>query len=291
MGSISRIYREAFFSVNHIYKWGVIVVVASFFLYGCVRSVPVPSAELRADHATHLANAAGWKSLIIHTPDFAFKAYGPKPKIAAKTLTIYIEGDGLAWISSDTPSANPTPIIPMGLEIAIHDQKHSQVVYLARPCQFVFGSEWGGCRPEYWTRLRFSPEIIRATNQAVDGLKNRYHARKVILIGYSGGGAVAALVAARRTDVDRLITIAGNLDIEYWARQKSLTPLSGSLNPADAWEALASIPQTHWVGGRDTVVPKEVAFAYVKRFPLSHQPDIKVMPTFDHACCWATLQV
>jgi hypothetical protein len=71
-------------------------------------------------------------------------------------------------------------------------------------------------------------------------------------------------------------------------RQQSLTPLYGSLNPADSWSNLVSIPQTHWVGGKDTVVPKEVAFAFSKRFPATKKPKIKVIPTFDHSCCWAT---
>jgi hypothetical protein len=41
------------------------------------------------------------------------------------------------------------------------------------------------------------------------------------------------------------------------------------------------------VGGNDTVVPKEVAFAFANRFPLANKPKVKVIPTFDHICCWS----
>jgi hypothetical protein len=62
--------------------------------------------------------------------------------------------------------------------------------------------------------------------------------------------------------------------------------LNGSLNPADEWKKLVLIPQIHWVGGKDTVVPKEVAFAFANRFPASKKPEVLVIPAFNHTCCW-----
>jgi len=267
-----------------MYRWSLLV--CSLFLYGC--TTQPPSAGNRSEQAEALASAAGWKAGTVHTRDFVFKTYAPSPEPSSKTLSIYLEGDGFAWKTSEMASDNPTPIMPMGLELAIHDNSHTQVAYLARPCQFVFGKDWGSCRVDDWTGKRYSPKIIDATNQAVDLLKKRTAAQKIILIGYSGGGAIAALVAAQRSDVLRLITIAGMLDTQYWVNQQSLTPLFGSLNPADSWKSLASIPQTHWVGGKDRVVPKKVAFAYAARFPLCKQPEIRIIPSFDHNCCWAT---
>ena len=255
-------------------------------LAGCAPHTPM-QIEARTAHATILAKTVHWQPFTIQTANFTFKAYGPPPK-HSPTLTIYIEGDGLAWLSADTPSANPTPINPIGLEMAIRDKKHKHVVYLARACQFVPPSEWRTCHLAHWTSARFSPAIVAATHQAIDTLKIRYRAQKLILIGYSGGGAIATLVAAKRADVICLITIAGILDTVAWAHVKNLTPLYDSLNPADAWESLANTPQTHWVGGIDKVVPKEIAFSYASRFPFTKKPDIKIVPTFDHNCCWTT---
>ncbi|TAL58999.1 MAG: alpha/beta hydrolase [Legionella sp.] len=243
---------------------------------------------MRIRQAALIAKMNGWHKHTIHTTLFTLQTYGSPPSKKANTLTIYLEGDGLAWLSEDTPSANPTPITPTALKMATHDQKNNPIAYLARPCQFVLKKDWAGCQRAYWTHWRFSPKVIHAMNEAVDQLKLYYHAKHLVLIGYSGGGTIAALISARRNDVVQLITVAAILDTDFWVRQDRLTPLNGSLNPADAWRNLIFVPQTHWVGGKDTVVPKAVAFAFAKRFPATKKPQIIVIPTFDHACCWAT---
>ncbi|MDH5297809.1 MAG: hypothetical protein OEV91_02195, partial [Desulfobulbaceae bacterium] len=71
-----------------------------------------------------------------------------------------------------------------------------------------------------------------------------------------------------------------------WTTQHHATPLSGSLNPADARQELQDVPQIHFVGGKDRVVGREVAAAYASRFPANRRPKIQVVPAFDHTCCW-----
>ncbi len=265
----------------------LLLILSFFYLPGCLSSTQIPSPELRALQAAQLTKKAGWKEHTIHTPLFTLKAYGSAAFSKTKILTIYIEGDGLAWLSEDSPSTNPTPMVPTGLNMAIYDQKNRPIAYLARPCQFVFKEAWKKCRQDYWTNLRFSPKVIHAMDQAVEYLKQYYHAQQIVLIGYSGGGTIATLLAAKRQDVIQLITVAAILDIDLWVKQENLTPLYGSLNPADAWKKLISIPQTHWVGGKDTVVSKEVALAFAERFPAAKKPKINVVPGFNHTCCWA----
>lgn len=265
----------------------LLLIFSCLYLSGCLSSTPIPMPELRAHQVAQLAKKTGWIEHTIDTSLFTLKAYGSPAPGKTKILTIYIEGDGLAWLSEDHPSNNPTPIVPTGLNMAVHDQKNKPIAYLARPCQFVFKEAWRQCRQDYWTNLRFSPEVIHAMNQAVEYLKQYYHAQQIVLIGYSGGGTIATLLSAKRQDVIQLITVAAILDIDYWIRQENLTPLYGSLNPADAWTKLISIPQTHWVGSKDKVVSKEVAFAFAQRFPAEKKPEIKVVPGFNHTCCWA----
>lgn len=269
----------------------LLIIIAGLYLSACQSSAPPLSPETRTLHAAHLAKKAGWKEHTIHTALFTLKAYSSSIPKKTKTLTIYIEGDGFAWRSEDRPSNNPTPITPMGLKIAIQDQKNKPIAYLARPCQFVLNDQWKNCRQAYWTNLRFSSEVIHSMNQAIDHLKKYYHAKQIVLIGYSGGGTIATLLAAKRSDVIHLMTIAAILDTDYWVRQEGLTPLYGSLNPADEWKNLMAIPQTHWVGGKDTVVRKEVAFAFAKHFPTTNKPKIIVIPAFDHTCCWANTEI
>jgi dienelactone hydrolase len=123
-------------------------------------------------------------------------------------------------------------------------------------------------------------------NAAISQLRQQAQATRLNLVGYSGGGTMAALLAARRTDVQRLITVAGNLDPASWVQRHRLTPLNGSLNPADQWQALAGITQMHFVGMQDATMPEQVARSYRNRFPADAPITLEAMPGFDHQCCW-----
>lgn len=258
-----------------------VILVALFALAGCTDLTP----QIRWEHADQLAGQHGWQKLHIPADAFVLTAYVPAITKPVETLTVYIEGDGLAWLDRTQPSADPTPLNPVGLELAL---RHPQgaAAYLARPCQYVESSDRLNCRKDFWTSARFAPEVIAASDQAVGELMHRVGATRLILVGYSGGGAVAALVAARRNDVVRLVTVAGNLDHRVWTEMHHVAPLTGSLNAADAWPTLALIPQRHYVGGRDENVSRAVVEAYVRHFPLDQQPEIEVVPDFDHVCCW-----
>lgn len=244
------------------------------------------SPTARRDYAENLAHTKQWQRQIIPTSTFDLLAYVPAHATRNKTLTIYIEGDGLAWLTRQQRSTDPTPKVPVGLQLAL---QHStgNAVYLARPCQYVTGRQTRNCDKEYWSSHRFAPEVIAATDEAITDLRNQQHARSLVLVGYSGGGAVAALVAARRSDVTQLITVAGNLDHLAWTQLHQISPLAGSLNPADVWLSLVNVPQTHFVGSKDQVITPAIVRAYQQRFPADTQPLIKVIDGFDHRCCWA----
>ncbi len=250
-------------------------------LAGCVGISP----EQRASEIDVLAHQHGWQLIKLSTSPFVLVAYAPKRLSQTVTLTVYIEGDGLAWVSRSQPSANPTPVNPIGLKLAMQHPTGS-AVYLARPCQYVEGPDARNCSSIYWIDRRFSPEVIESTNMAIEQLKQRYKANKLELIGYSGGGAVAALVAAKRSDVVNLVTVVGNLDHAAWTKLHSITPLKGSLNPADAWNELIDVPQLHFVGSEDKNVSPDVARSYQARFPENRQPLLRLIEGFDHVCCW-----
>jgi pimeloyl-ACP methyl ester carboxylesterase len=240
----------------------------------------------RRANADVLAVAQQWKSIRLSTSRFVLAAYIPSLPVMNDTLVVYIEGDGLAWLTRSQASDDPTPRSPIGLQMALRHGKGA-VAYLARPCQYVDGKDARGCEVAYWTKRRFAPEVVEATSLAIDELKQVFGANKLVLVGYSGGGAVAALVAARRQDVVQLVTVAGNLDHLAWTTLHRIPPLEGSLNPADAWEALQVIPQLHFVGGNDHNVRVQVANSFLARFPPQRRPAIQVIKGFDHTCCWA----
>lgn len=260
--------------------WGLVLLAIS----GCLSLSP----ESRLHTAERMAARSGWEPLRLNAGTFVLAAFAPRqiPGTSTVTLTIYVEGDGMAWISRSQVSPDPTPVHPMALALALQ-QPSGAAAYLARPCQYVNANAAGKCPNTWWTDRRFAPEVITATNLAIDQLKQRFRASRLILVGYSGGGAVAALAAAQRKDVALLVTVAGNLDHQAWARMKKITPLTHSLNPAEAWQALVDLPQLHFAGSRDTTVPPDVLRSYVSRFPEDRQPAVRLIESFDHRCCWA----
>lgn len=250
-------------------------------LTGCADLSP----RSRWQHADQLADKAGWRKLRIPTDTFILSAYVPKNVAQTGTLTVYVEGDGIAWSSRSQASNDPTPRNPIGLELALH---HPQglAAYLARPCQYVVANDAKNCSPIYWTDGRFAREVIEASNEAITTLKRRFSASKLVLVGYSGGGAVAALVAARRSDVIGLVTVAGNLDHRAWTDMHHVPAMKESLNPAEVWRSLVRIPQWHFVGARDEVISPAVADSYASRFPATQRPKVIEIPRFNHVCCW-----
>lgn len=233
--------------------------------------------------AKELAESAGWTYGIIAAPPFSMAMAISPGRGEGSTLTVYLEGDGLAFVGSSTVSSDPTPNDPVALRMALaHPGK--TVAYLARPCQYGMTD---ACGPAYWTSHRYAPAIIDAVGRGIDILKQRTGAKRLILVGYSGGGAVAALLAARRSDVAGIVTAAANLDVGYWARSEGLSPLSGSLDPADQSAAIAGLRQVHFVGGADDVVPSGVVTSFIGRLGPGHQAELILEPKFRHGCCWA----
>ncbi len=198
-------------------------------------------------------------------------------------LTVYLESDGAPWRMPDEPPADPTPHKPMVLNMAIADGSGA-VAYLGRPCQYLEPEALAGCNPALWMRGRFSEDAVAAMDLAVSRLKKSAGAAEVNLVGYSGGGTMAALIAARRSDISCLVTIAAPLDTGAWTRALNVSPLDYSLNPADFAKKLAAVRQTHFRGSKDTVVPPSTSQGLLSQVPRALVIDKQ---QYDHQCCWA----
>ncbi|CAK0762420.1 Alpha/beta hydrolase [uncultured Gammaproteobacteria bacterium] len=209
----------------------------------------------------------------------------PAAAEALSVLTVYIEGDGYAWASRTQISTDPTPKEPVSFALAERDSG-ARVLYLGRPCQYTTAETGRNCDARYWSSHRFAAEVIESTSTAIDQAKQLAGAVTVEIIGYSGGGVVAALVAARRDDVARLVTVAAPLDHETWTRHHKVSPLSGSLSPMTELPRLALIPQRHIVGEDDNIVPALVVQSYLNRLQ-SPRATLTMAAGADHQCCWA----
>ena len=207
--------------------------------------------------AKDIAMSGGLQPTFIRTSTFRLKGYYRFTNPNAP-MTVYIEGDGLAYLHRNLPSANPTPRNPIGLHLAALDLG-ANVLYLARPCQYVNIRSERLCSTPYWTQKRFAKEVIIAVSEAIDKMVLKAGVGRIHMVGYSGGGAVAAIVAARRKDVVSLRSVAGYMDHVSLNKEAGVAPLKGSLDPMRYAPRLKSIPQIHYTGMQDKRIPKWVA--------------------------------
>ena len=258
----------------------VVGFMAVVVLAGCATvGVPVVSR----DDMVQTAVREGFRKITLSAPPFVLTAYH-KSAGASDTLVVYIEGDGYAWASRTMPSDDPTPKHPLAFYLASEDQSPN-VLYLARPGQFL---AMGSTQVDqaYWTSKRYGEKVIQSVNAAIDQVKLSSGASKVSLVGYSGGAAVAVLVAARRHDVLALRTVAGNLAPEVFAREHHLSPLSGSLDPVEVAQVLKGIPQRHFTGRSDTVVTKAVTMAFIDAAGDVSRQSLTEVDDADHLNGW-----
>ncbi len=256
-----------------------LVVALALLLAAC------GTASRRAE-GPDLARAAGWHWEVLAAGTFDV-AVASAPRPQGRTLVVYLEGDGLAYVHPDQPALDPTPTDPVALRMALSDPSGLAVAWVARPCQYTLGDHGRNCRTATWTTARYAPEVVDSVGRAMDLLKGRSGAERLVLVGYSGGGAVAVLLAARRADVVKVVTVAADLDLAYWTGRQRLTPLTGSLDPANEAGRLGAMPQVHFTGAEDDRVGTEVVRSYLLALPADTPARLIEVPRFTHGCCWA----
>jgi len=257
-----------------------ILSIAVLLTSGCAGR----SVESRLDIASTVASEAGFNAVTISTQPFKLATY-QRLQRKNQVITLYIEGDGVAWIDRYTISSNPTPRDPLVLRLASQD-KTGNVVYMARPCQYVDLKFERSCNNAYWTSHRFSKTVIEAYDQALTQLASAIHGKGFHLIGYSGGGAIAALLAAKRTDVLSLKTIAGNLNHGALNKARRVSPLTGSLDAINVANQLKNMPQIHYSGGDDDVVPAWVTQSFVRKVGNSSCVGREIIKNVTHTDGW-----
>ncbi|MGE9762236.1 alpha/beta hydrolase [Pseudomonas sp. PDM20] len=258
-------------------RWaGFLRVIPALLLSALLASCQSPREALQ-----QLADANDRQLQILPGQPFPLAMLAPQGTAKTTRLRVYLEGDGHAWATATQPSQDPSPHSLLVARLAIDDPTPN--AYLARPCQFVMAP---ACEPDLWTDRRFSQEVVTSLSQALDQLKQRYGNREFELVGYSGGAALALLLAAQREDVTQVQTLAGNLSPRLWAQLKGLAPLGGSLDPLDYRDQLAAIPQRHLVGDADDVIPTSLANAYPVRLHPYACSQVVLSPAADHQQGW-----
>jgi len=233
--------------------------------------------EIRLDREAERLHLT--RSLVTGT-DFQHLVYRNPAPMQNGELHVYLDGDGSPWIHHRQIADNPTPRNPLVLRLTAQDP--AAAVYLGRPCYHGFATK-PPCSAELWTHRRYSKTVIATMSAALGEIQNTLHPDKTVLIGFSGGGALAMLIAERLAGISGIVTIAGNLDPDAWTALHRYSPLTGSENPAKHPPLSGHIFQLHLVGARDTNIPPDLIRAAVRR-----QTSAKFveMPDADHDCCW-----
>ena len=215
---------------------------------------------------------------------------GGRPQAAAlrgkathAPLTGVIDGDGRAHDRAGRPTSDPTPARTVGLDIA-KAWPGGGVAWMARRCQYTRRHD-PACHPDEWTLNRFSATAVETADAALDLLKQRAGAEKVVLVGWSGGGVIAAALATRRADVAGLVTIAAPLDVAGWVRSEGLSSLNTAREVSELGRRPLSMPQVHLFGAEDDVVPAHTAMSAATTMA-GPAGLVDIVHERGH-CCWA----
>ncbi len=224
------------------------------------------------------ASLYGFERELISSSPYQHLSY--QRNSGAQTLHVYLEGDGRPWATRYTIAHDPTPTTSLVLELMSLDANDS--LYLARPC-YNDRAHSSPCNPSLWTSHRYANTVVNSMAVAIDHYATENQYQKIRLIGHSGGGSLAMLIADRLPKTEAVLTVAANLDTEAWTSLHGYSPLSGSLNPADLNPLPDHIWQLHLSGGLDQNVPQKINQKVFKQQTHAH---IITFPNFTHNCCW-----
>ncbi len=243
-----------------------------FSLIGCT----TPSQRFDS-----FAQDLGFDSELISTEKFQHKIYSNYQFATSKQLHVYLDGDGTPWVKKRWIAEDPTARNPLILGLMIQDKKPS--ILLGRPCYYGLNKNLA-CNQKYWTSHRYSKEIILSMANALNKWLKKHIFTEVVLIGYSGGGSIAVLMANSINKITKVVTLAANLNIKAWSQFHGYSTLKDSLNPIDEVKLNTDIKQLHLAGEEDDIVPAFI----IKDYAMS-QKNSKYypFPGQTHACCWA----
>lgn len=233
-----------------------------------------------AEHIDAQAQSSGFVRSVVFSPEFKHIAYKNYSVGWARRLHVYLEGDGSPWVHQHYIAADPTPHNALMLELMAVDENPS--VYVSRPC-YLGLADSPGCGAALWTSARYGERVVASLAHVINALAEEENFSEVVLLGHSGGGTLAMLLAERLDNVRALVTVAANLDIDAWTSHHRYAPLVGSLNPALRPPLEATVWQLHLIGAEDDVVLPESIRSVARRQPNAR---FRVVEGFDHHCCW-----
>jgi len=222
----------------------------------------------------------GFNSQLVRSAKFQHQIYLANTFMESGVLHVYIDGDGTPWERNRWVADDPTARNPLILRLMKQDNLSS--ILLGRPCYYG-QSHKDECDSKYWTSHRYSKDVIDSMSQVLNTWLKRYDFKEIVIIGYSGGGAIAILMADKIKEISKVVTVAANLDVTRWSKFHGFSALKHSLNPADEAGLNERVRQFHFAGKDDEVVPSFLIKEYADR---QRNAKYYEFPGKDHACCW-----
>jgi len=270
-------------------------ILPTLAVFGLSSCAPLPLLKQTSHDTVQRALEAGFSQQHLPSyPGLVLVHSGGLPKEGSSSgsdlrILVFIEGDGAPWSGSGyRPPSDPTPRNSTVLKLAVQEvrlrsegsqnqsSRPAVVAYLSRPCQFE--PNHALCSPKLWTSDRYGSRVLGLMEATIDqiissslvslrGDKAQFSQISVYLIGHSGGGTIAALLAGTRDGVRCLITLAAPLDLAAWTSRQNLSPLAGSIDPARAPERVAKVQSHHFLGRDDTLVDLPALGVFAVRQP------------------------
>lgn len=239
---------------------------------------------ISACQSTRIAQPYAWPTSVVTTAaQFKHLTLSQAGTQDSERLHVYIEGDGVPFRNRFQVSKDPSPRNPLMLKLMEQDKTTS--LYLGRPCYYTHSNpsmEDNLCDFHLWTDARYSDAVVTSMVDALRQHTKNNHHQGITLIGHSGGGTIATLMAARMPEVDQLVTLAANLDVKAWTQLHHYSALNNSLSPVDIVERAQPNKQIHFMGAKDDNIPPALAQNFLAKIG---QQGI-ILEGADHNCCW-----
>jgi len=199
-----------------------------------------------------------------------------------RVVQVYIGGDGQPWLDKGKRiAADPTRFDHTSL--ALWQKSKQAALFLGRPCYYLEAMP-EACSAKLWTSARYSEVVVEAMLDALRSLQKKYAIQAFHLIGYSGGGSLAVLMAARESSITKVVSIAANIPMQQWTEQHAYLPLQDSLNPR-LYMPLAK-PHLLLLADEDEQVPLSLFKSWLPTWQLEPSFSVSIKAGFDHDCCW-----
>lgn len=253
----------------------IVGLMIGVILFACISCAP---AWRKYDQA---AENLRFGRAVVETTDFNIVVYKNQWLNCGKKLHVYFDGDGSPWgRDGSLVNDDPTPRHYLVLQLMSLDSKPA--ILIGRPCYHGFNHD-ARCHPLLWTHARYSEEVVSSISKALQFILKANSVSEVVLIGYSGGGTLAQLLAEKIPQTRAVITLAGNLDLAAWVRWHEYSPLEGSLNPAEKPPLPKHILQIHYVGRSDRNIPPLLTERYLA---YKDRGEMRVLEGVDHYNGW-----